>query len=66
MIKSQKKKELPENNSEKGQAFIEFVFLMAVIMLLSLVFLKIGNNGLATRWKAIVELVAYPEKVEFR
>lgn len=40
-------------NNEKGQSLVEFVLLLAVIMLISLLFLKLVNTNVAKYWRAM-------------
>lgn len=53
--------ELTNNlQDSSGQVFMEFLFLLIVIMGLSLFLIKGFNGGLAERWKALVTVISYP------
>ena len=54
------------NDAQGGQAFIEFVFLMAVVVILSLGFTRIVDTKLSQQWKDIVNKVAAPASVTLR
>jgi len=43
--------------NQRGQTLVEFILLMAVIMTISLMFMKIVNSNLAIYWKFIVTKV---------
>lgn len=43
--------------NQDGQSFVEFVLLMAVIVMLSLGFLKVVNTGVASFWKNSVRII---------
>jgi Flp pilus assembly protein TadG len=44
-------------HNEKGQSFIEFIMLFVVLIGLSFGMLGTFNNGVAVRWKAMVETI---------
>lgn len=40
-------------SNQKGQSLVEFVLLLSVIMLISLLFLKLINTNIANYWQAM-------------
>ena len=44
-------------SNQKGQSFIEFMFLLMLVMSLSFGFLKMTNNYLANYWTSIVNII---------
>mgnify|MGYP000380268273 FL=1 len=49
---------------ESGQSFIEFLFLLLILMGLSMTMTTGFNNTIAKRWKAIVEAIAIPNDTD--
>jgi flagellar biogenesis protein FliO len=41
-------------NNRSGQTLVEFIFLLAIIMTLSILFMKVVNQNLATYWQFFV------------
>lgn len=52
--------------SQDGQSFVEFILLLAVIVMLSYGFLKVVNTGVASFWKNAVELIVDDPSVNLR
>ena len=50
-----KKTQVEDKNilEQRGQSLIEFVLLLSVIMIVSLLFLKLVNTNVAKYWKAM-------------
>jgi hypothetical protein len=46
--------------NESGQSFIEFLFLLLILVALSFSLVKGFNDTVAKQWKAIVQAVAIP------
>lgn len=46
--------------SHKGQTFIEFIFLMLVIMGLSFILVRGFGSGITQRWVLLVKIIAGP------
>ena len=53
-----------KHKNQKGQTFIEFIFLLVVLMTISLTFFKTFNYGIATRWEAYLKLITIPNQDE--
>lgn len=55
----------PTDNISKnqGQAFIEFVFLMAITISLAYIFFNLSNRAVSLRWMEMVNLIVAPSKV---
>ncbi len=50
--------------NQKGQSFLEFIFVILTMISLSMIFIR-GINGLvAKRWEVMVKLIAYPNTTE--
>ncbi|MCF8058067.1 MAG: hypothetical protein K9K67_02130 [Bacteriovoracaceae bacterium] len=49
----------PLNNS-RGQSFIEFLFLLLILMGLSITLITGINGTVAKQWKALVQAIAIP------
>jgi hypothetical protein len=49
-----------KKSNEKGQSLIEFVFLMASMILISFLLLKGFNSGIGTIWTTYVKAIAKP------
>ena len=50
-----------------GQVLVEYILLMAIVLILSFSVLKIANTGLADIWLYIARKIAYPSSVvDFR
>jgi hypothetical protein len=49
-----------ENNSVKGQSFLEFILLLMVILSMSIVMVKGINGSAGDRWVALVKKIAGP------
>lgn len=60
MIVSKKKK------NQAGQALVEFVLLLVVVIMLSFSMKRIVMTRMSDIWKNMIETIAYPEKVSFR
>lgn len=56
-LKSLKKKIVLD---ESGQTFLEFVLLMATMVLLSFAVLNSFNAGLANIWKSYIRTISHP------
>lgn len=54
--------------NQDGQSFVEFIFLLALISILSLGYLKIVNTNIAEFWRGSVTFIIDDknEKVEVR
>ena len=48
------------NTDEKGQSLIEFVFLMASMILISFLLLRGFNSGIGKIWTTYVKAIAKP------
>ena len=55
IIQVNKKK---KQEKQSGQALIEFVLLLAVIMSLSFLFLRGFNSAIGKRWLIIIEIIS--------
>jgi uncharacterized protein (UPF0333 family) len=53
-----------KHKNQKGQTFIEFIFLLVILMTISLAFLKTFNYATATRWEAYLKIIARPNQNE--
>ncbi len=55
-------------SDESGQSFIEFIFLLLVVMTMSFVMIAGFNGGMSERWKALVMIISAPttSEVEIR
>lgn len=49
-----------KKSKQKGQALVEYILLLAMVMILSLVLIKFANAGLANYWLYIVKKITYP------
>lgn len=47
-------------NDEKGQTFVEFIFLMLVMIIMSFVMFQGFRTGIADRWSKLVQMIADP------
>lgn len=52
-----RKKDLQE---QSGQTFVEFLFLMLILIGLSFAMLKGFNSHVAQRWQAAIKMIATP------
>jgi uncharacterized protein (UPF0333 family) len=52
------------HKNQKGQTFIEFIFLLVVLMTISLTFFKSFNYGIGLRWEAYLKVIAIPNQDE--
>lgn len=50
--------------NQNGQSFVEFLFLLLILMGLSISMVTGFNGSVAKRWKAIVEAVAIPNDTD--
>lgn len=50
----------PKANSNKGQAIIEYVLLLAVLVLVSGLILNLFGGAISIRWKAMSHMIAAP------
>lgn len=53
-------------NDQQGQTLVEFILLLAVISLLSFMFLKIINNNISLYWLFFVQKVVDDPSVKIR
>jgi len=53
-----------KHKNQKGQTFIEFIFLLVVLMTISLTFLKTFNYGIGSRWETYLKIIARPNQSE--
>tara|TARA_R110002072_G_scaffold288917_1_gene455416 strand:+ start:88736 stop:88945 length:210 start_codon:yes stop_codon:yes gene_type:complete len=51
-------------SDESGQSFIEFIFLLLVVMSLSFIMIRGFNGGMAKRWTALVTIISAPTSTE--
>ncbi len=52
------------NRNQKGQTFLEFIFVILTMISLSMIFIR-GINGLvAKRWEVMVKIIAQPNSSE--
>jgi len=50
--------------NQKGQSFLEFIFVFLTMISLSMLFIR-GVNGLVSkRWEVMVKLIAHPSQNE--
>jgi len=47
-------------HGNEGQTFIEFIFLMLILVLMSFVMFKGFRTGIASRWTQLVNIIAAP------
>lgn len=47
-------------NNRKGQTLVEFMLVLATILLMSMVLLQTTNTNIASRWKMYVEKIINP------
>ncbi len=50
--------------NEQGQSFIEFLFLLLILMGLSIAMVTGFNGSVGERWKAIVNAIAIPNDTD--
>lgn len=50
--------------NEQGQSFIEFLFLLLILMGLSIAMVTGFNGSVGKRWKAIVNAIAIPNDTD--
>lgn len=58
-------------NSENGQTFFEFIFLLLIMFVLSFTFFRGTNYAVGKRWTAFVKLItshdlAQPNDIQLR
>jgi len=49
---------------QKGQTFIEFIFLLVLLVTISFSFMRGFSNHIGTRWEIMVKLIARPNASE--
>lgn len=56
-------KELEANKlkNQKGQSLVEFVLLLAIVMVISMGFLKVINTNVADYWQAMAQMLVEDE-----
>lgn len=50
--------------NQKGQTFLEFIFLMLVIVSISFTFLSGFRTFIGNRWEVMVKIIAKPNSSE--
>jgi len=53
-----------KHKNQKGQTFIEFIFLLLILMTISITFFKSFNYAIGTRWEAYLKIIARPNQAE--
>ena len=51
---------------QAGQVLVEYIILLSLVFLISLVFMKGIHRGLGDVWLFIVKKIAYPTNVDFQ
>ena len=49
---------------QKGQTFVEFIFLLVIIITISFTFMRGFNHLVGTRWEIMLKLIARPNASE--
>ena len=52
------------HNTQSGQTFVEFIFLMVTVMIMSITLHRGVSYGLAKKWEQAVNLIVAPSKVD--
>lgn len=59
--------EIPEQSTkfslkrQSGQTFVEFVLLLASIVIVAFSFMRVANNGIADRWETFANIILEDE-----
>ena len=57
---------LKENllNDRKGQTFVEFIFILMLLIIISFTFMRGFNRLVGTRWEIMLKIIASPNANE--
>lgn len=57
-----------ENNlsNQKGQTFVEFIFVLALLITVSFSFMRGFNSYVGNRWEVMLKIIARPNSGEVR
>ena len=65
MFKSESKLEPKKLKNQKGQTFIEFIFILLLLVSISFGFMKGFSFFIGTRWELMLKIIARPNTIEF-
>ena len=51
-------------DEESGQTFVEFIFLLLVLVILSTVLVTGFNTALSRQWKALIQAISMPNDTD--
>ncbi|MCO4793810.1 MAG: hypothetical protein KC493_08865 [Bacteriovoracaceae bacterium] len=63
-MKDEISKTSPEILDDSGQTFLEFVLLLATMILLSFTLMNGFNFGLSNMWKNYIKAIAHPTDID--
>ncbi len=52
------------HKNQKGQSFLEFIFVLFTMITLSMIFIRGINGMVAKRWEVMVKIIASPNQNE--
>lgn len=62
MFKSRLKLKPSQLKNQKGQTFLEFIFVLMILVTISFAFMKGFNRLIGTRWEVMLKIIATPEQ----
>lgn len=62
----EKAQKINQINPQAGQSLVEFLLLMALVMIVSMSFLSLVNSGVAKYWTSIANAIHEGETIKVR
>ncbi|MBC7427891.1 MAG: hypothetical protein H7336_04710 [Bacteriovorax sp.] len=66
MIISESKPEQPNLKNQKGQTFLEFIFVLMLLVTISFGFMKGFSRLVGSRWEIMLQIIAKPNQDSVR
>jgi hypothetical protein len=60
MVRRKSMPKFLEKQGERGQTFMEFLFLLLMLISMSYIMLGSVNRGLASRWTSLIQTISNP------
>ena len=62
MFKTRSKLKPTSINNQNGQTFLEFIFILMILITISFAFLRGFNFLIGTRWEIMLKIIAKPNQ----
>lgn len=54
-----------KNKNQSGQTFLEFIFVLLLLVTISFGFMRGFNRFIGTRWEVMLKIIARPNEISF-